>query len=62
MSIAPDKGKAAIRAFRSTVAPRKNVDEPKEMERLLKKMGAKRLSRKEEREYRHLFEPSKNGH
>jgi hypothetical protein len=43
------------------VTPRKNVDEPKEMERLLKKMGAKRLTRKEERKYRHLFEPLKNG-
>jgi hypothetical protein len=61
-SIAPDKGKAAIKAFRSTVKPRKSVDEPKEMERLLKKVGAKRLTRKEERDYRHIFEPLKNGH
>jgi hypothetical protein len=31
------------------------------MDRLLKKMGARRLTRKEEREFRHLFEPLKNG-
>jgi len=37
------------------------VDEPKEMERLIKKMGAHKLTRKEEREFRHLFEPLKNG-
>jgi len=46
----------------SRVKHQAKTNEPKEMERLLRKMGAKRLTRKEEREYRHLFEPSKNGH
>jgi rhamnogalacturonyl hydrolase YesR len=60
-TIAPGKRKTAIKAFRSIVTHLKNMDEPKEMDRLLKKMGARKLTRKEEREYRHLFEPLKNG-